>query len=139
MDHDTIGLSSAMDRLDQKDRATSSAVPNGRQLRAVAALDAVIACWRLTGEPRSGVASRTVIVSPRQSTASPRGRPSRWVTLYVLLKHAGKHAARLLLLPVVIAAGIKAMSTVFMFVALQVATTDTYVVAQHGSPRFVEP
>lgn len=51
------------------------------------------------------------------------------VTLYVLLKHAGKHAARLLVLPVVIAAGIKAMSTVFMFVALQVATTDTYVVA----------
>jgi hypothetical protein len=34
------------------------------------------------------------------------------VTLYVLLKHAGKHAARLMVLPVVIAAGIKAMSTV---------------------------
>jgi len=51
------------------------------------------------------------------------------VTLYVLLKHAGKHAARLMVLPVVIAAGIKAISTVFMFVALQVATTDTYAVA----------
>ena len=51
------------------------------------------------------------------------------VTLYVLLKHVDKHAARLMVLPVVIAAGIKAMSTVFMFVALQVATTDTYAAA----------
>ncbi|MFC4554890.1 DUF4386 domain-containing protein [Georgenia faecalis] len=51
------------------------------------------------------------------------------VTLYVLLKHVGKHAARLMVLPVVIAAGIKATSTVFMFVALQAATTDTYVTA----------
>ena len=51
------------------------------------------------------------------------------VTLYVLFQHAGKHAARLLVLPAVIAAGIKAMSTVFMFVALQAATTDSYVAA----------
>ncbi|MFW2514507.1 DUF4386 domain-containing protein [Demequina sp. SO4-13] len=51
------------------------------------------------------------------------------VTLYVLLSHVGKYAARLMVLPVVIAAGLKAMSTVFMFVALQVATTDTYMVA----------
>ena len=51
------------------------------------------------------------------------------VTLYVLLEHAGKHVARLMVLPVVIAAGIKAMSTVFMFVALQVVTADTYAVA----------
>ncbi|MFN2347919.1 MAG: DUF4386 domain-containing protein, partial [Dermatophilaceae bacterium] len=51
------------------------------------------------------------------------------ITLYVLLKHAGKHAARLMVLPVVIAAGLKASSTVFMFVALQVATTDTYLLA----------
>lgn len=33
------------------------------------------------------------------------------------------------MLPVVIAAGIKAISTVFMFVALQVASTDTYMTA----------
>lgn len=51
------------------------------------------------------------------------------VTLYVLLKHVGKHAARLMVLPAVIAAGLKAISTVFMFVALQVATTDTYLLA----------
>ncbi len=57
------------------------------------------------------------------------------VTLYVLLKHVGKHAARLMVLPVLIAAGIKAMSTVFMFVALQVATTDTYVQAFGDAER----
>uniref|UniRef100_UPI0013DFF5C9 DUF4386 domain-containing protein n=1 Tax=Enterobacter hormaechei TaxID=158836 RepID=UPI0013DFF5C9 len=44
------------------------------------------------------------------------------VTLYVLLKHAGKHAARLMVLPVVVAAGIISVSTVFTFAALQVAT-----------------
>jgi hypothetical protein len=44
------------------------------------------------------------------------------VTLYVLLKHAGKHASRLMVLPVVVAAGIISVSTVFTVVALQVAT-----------------
>jgi hypothetical protein len=51
------------------------------------------------------------------------------VTLYVLLKHVGKHAARLMVLPVVVAAAIISVSTVFTVVALQVATTDTYVAA----------
>ena len=51
------------------------------------------------------------------------------VTLYVLLKHVGKHAARLMVLPVVIAAAIISVSTVFTFVALQVATTGTYTAA----------
>jgi Domain of unknown function (DUF4386) len=51
------------------------------------------------------------------------------VTLYVLLKHVSKHAARLMVLPVVIAAGITSVSAVFTFAALQVATTDTYVAA----------
>ena len=51
------------------------------------------------------------------------------VTLYVLLKHVGKHAARLMVLPVVVAAGIISVSTVFTVVALQLATTDTYVAA----------
>lgn len=51
------------------------------------------------------------------------------VTLYLLLKHVSKHAARLMVLPVVIAAAIISVSTVFTFVALQVATTDTYATA----------
>jgi hypothetical protein len=51
------------------------------------------------------------------------------VTLYVLLKHVSKHAARLMVLPVVVAAGIISVSAVFTFAALQVATTDTYVAA----------
>lgn len=51
------------------------------------------------------------------------------VTLYALLKHVSKHAARLMVLPVVISAAVIAMSAVFTFVALQVATTDTYAAA----------
>ncbi len=51
------------------------------------------------------------------------------ITLYVLLKHVGKHAARLMVLPVIVAAGIISVSAVFTFTALQVATTDTYVPA----------
>lgn len=51
------------------------------------------------------------------------------VTLYLLLKHAGKHAGRLMVLPVVIAAGIISVSTVFTFAALQVATNGSYVAA----------
>jgi hypothetical protein len=51
------------------------------------------------------------------------------VTLYLLLKHVGKHAARLMVLPVVVAAGIISMSAVFTFVALQVATTNAYAAA----------
>jgi hypothetical protein len=50
-------------------------------------------------------------------------------TLYVLLKHVGKHAARLMVLPVIVAASIISVSAVFTFTALQVATTDTYVPA----------
>lgn len=48
------------------------------------------------------------------------------ITLYVLLKHISKHAARLMVLPVVLAAAIKAVSTVFTFMAMQVATSGTY-------------
>jgi hypothetical protein len=48
------------------------------------------------------------------------------MTLYVLLKHAGKQAARLMVTSVVLAAGITAVSAVFTFVALQVATDDSY-------------
>ena len=40
------------------------------------------------------------------------------VTLYVLLKHVGKHAGRLMVLPVVVAAAIISVSTVFTFAAL---------------------
>jgi hypothetical protein len=51
------------------------------------------------------------------------------VTLYVLLKHVGRQAARLMLRPVVVAAGIISTSAVLTFVALQLATTDTYAAA----------
>jgi hypothetical protein len=51
------------------------------------------------------------------------------VTLYVLLKHVGKHAGRLMVLPVVVAAAIISVSTVFTFAALQVATNGSYVAA----------
>lgn len=51
------------------------------------------------------------------------------VTLYLLLKHAGKHAARLMVLPVVVAAGIISVSTVFTFAALQLATDGSYLAA----------
>jgi len=48
------------------------------------------------------------------------------VTLYLLLKHVGKHAGRLMVMAVMLAAGIKAVSAVFSFVALQVATDGSY-------------
>lgn len=51
------------------------------------------------------------------------------VTLYLLLKHVGKHAGRLMVLPVVVAAGIISVSTVFTFAALQVATNGSYLAA----------
>jgi hypothetical protein len=48
------------------------------------------------------------------------------LTLYQLLKHVSKHAARLMVVPVVIAAGIIAVSAVLTFVAMQVATDGAY-------------
>lgn len=51
------------------------------------------------------------------------------VMLYLLLKHAGKHAGRLMVLAVIVAAGIKAISAVFTYVALQVATDSSYETA----------
>ncbi|WP_247046929.1 DUF4386 domain-containing protein [Arthrobacter rhizosphaerae] len=51
------------------------------------------------------------------------------VTLYLLLKHAGKHAARLMVLAVIVAAGIISISAVFTFVAMQVATDSSYATA----------
>jgi hypothetical protein len=51
------------------------------------------------------------------------------VTLYLLLKHAGKHAGRLMVVAVIIAAGIISVSAVFAYVALQVATDGSYVTA----------
>jgi Domain of unknown function (DUF4386) len=50
-------------------------------------------------------------------------------TLYLLLKHVGKHAARLMVVPVFIAAGIISISAVFTFVAMQVATDSSYATA----------
>ncbi|KRF03446.1 hypothetical protein ASH00_15615 [Arthrobacter sp. Soil782] len=44
------------------------------------------------------------------------------VTLYVLLHHAGKHAGRLMVLAVIVAAGIISVSAVFTYVSLLVAT-----------------
>jgi hypothetical protein len=51
------------------------------------------------------------------------------VTLYLLLKHAGKHAGRLMVLAVIVAAGIISVSAVFTFVAVQVATDGSYTTA----------
>ena len=51
------------------------------------------------------------------------------VTLYLLLKHAGKYAGRLMVVAVIIAAGIISVSAVFTYVALQVATEGPYVTA----------
>lgn len=48
------------------------------------------------------------------------------VTLYLLLKRVGKHAGRLMVLAVILAAGIISISAVFTFVALQVATNSSY-------------
>ena len=48
------------------------------------------------------------------------------VTLYLLLKHAGKHAGRLMVLAVIVAAGIISVSAVFTYVALQVTTNGSY-------------
>ena len=50
-------------------------------------------------------------------------------TLYLLLKHVGKHAARLMVLAVILAAGIISISAVFTFVAMQVATDSSYAAA----------
>ena len=51
------------------------------------------------------------------------------VTLYLLLKHVGKHAGRLMVTAVMLAAGIISVSAIFTFVALQVATDGSYVTA----------
>lgn len=48
------------------------------------------------------------------------------VTLYLLLKHVGKHAARIMVMAVMIAAGIISISAVFTFVAIQVGTDGAY-------------
>jgi hypothetical protein len=48
------------------------------------------------------------------------------VTLYLLLKHVGKHAARLMVVAVIVAAGIISISAVFTFVAMRVATDSSY-------------
>ena len=48
-------------------------------------------------------------------------------TLYLLLKHVHKHAARLMVIAVTIAAGIISVCAVFTFLALQVATDPSYV------------
>ncbi|SDK94057.1 protein of unknown function [Arthrobacter sp. ov407] len=55
--------------------------------------------------------------------------PLTAVTLYLLLKHVGKHAARLMVVPVVIAAGIVSISAVFTFAAMLVATDSSYETA----------
>jgi hypothetical protein len=47
-------------------------------------------------------------------------------TLYLLLKHAGKHAGRLMVVSVIVAAGIICVSAVFTFMALHVATDSSY-------------
>jgi hypothetical protein len=51
------------------------------------------------------------------------------VTLYLLLKHVGKHAARIMVMAVMIAAGIISISAVFTFAAMQVGTDGTYETA----------
>ena len=48
-------------------------------------------------------------------------------TLYLLLKHVHKHAARLMVIAVTLAAGIISVCAVFTFVALQVATDGSYL------------
>ncbi|MEX5272120.1 DUF4386 domain-containing protein [Kocuria sabuli] len=55
--------------------------------------------------------------------------PLTALTLYLLLQHAGKHAARLMVVAVIIAAGIKSVDTVFSYVALNVATDSSYETA----------
>lgn len=47
-------------------------------------------------------------------------------TLYLLLKHVGAFAARLMVVAVILAAGIISVSAVFTFVAMQVATDSSY-------------
>jgi len=51
------------------------------------------------------------------------------LTLYVLLKHAGKAVARAMLVFVVIAVGMISLNAVFQFEGLQVATDGSYVTA----------
>jgi hypothetical protein len=48
------------------------------------------------------------------------------MTLYLLLKHIGAFAARLMVVAVILAAGIISVSAVFTFVAMQVATDSSY-------------
>jgi hypothetical protein len=55
--------------------------------------------------------------------------PLTALTLYLLLKHAGHHAARLMVVAVIVAAGIKSVDTVFSYVALTVATDGSYETA----------
>lgn len=55
--------------------------------------------------------------------------PLTAVTLYQLLKHAGKHAGRLMVLAVIMAAGIISVSAVFTYAALLVATDGSYIAA----------
>ena len=50
-------------------------------------------------------------------------------TLYLLLKHAGKHPGRLMILAVIVAAGIDSFGAVFTHAALLVATDGSYQAA----------
>lgn len=52
--------------------------------------------------------------------------PLTALTLYLLLRHAGTHAARLMVVAVIIAAAIKSVDTVFSYAALSVATDGSY-------------
>lgn len=52
--------------------------------------------------------------------------PLTALMLYVLLRHAGTHAARLMVVAVVITASIKSVDTVFSYAALSVATDGSY-------------
>lgn len=55
--------------------------------------------------------------------------PLTALTLYLLLRHAGTHAARLMVVAVIIAAAIKSVDTVFSYAALSVATDSSYEIA----------
>jgi len=55
--------------------------------------------------------------------------PLTALTLYLLLRHAGTHAARLMVVAVIIAAAVKSVDTVFSYAALSVATDGSYETA----------
>jgi hypothetical protein len=55
--------------------------------------------------------------------------PLTALTLYLLLRQAGNHAARLMVVAVIVAAGIKSVDTVFSYIALDVATDSSYETA----------